>query len=257
MIRSALVGGGIFLLAALFWAVHDPVCAFFEVASLSSPGHDPRVVESSLLERRRGAVWALHKAQGSWNAATRLRSARLLALLGDDYYDGVLLEALAQENDADTSALAERLLLSVWDRRNGPADNEMAARMREAEYTHGEIPVAERELDIQLQLHPLWAGGYVARARLQLRNANLGAARADALNALRFEPYDFEAIVLLGRCYLYLDEPESALECFEEALALNPRLKHELSEELKTAREESNAARERRQIERYRSLPAG
>lgn len=254
--------GGLFLGLALIWAAYDPVAASFEVSRLGSPGADCAKLEASLLRRGRGAVLALRRGAETADLPHRLRCARLLALLGDESYDKVLLAALSLSDrlPAEQSALAEHLMLSVWDRRRGPPLDEAAAALRAEAPAE---PAARRpawqrsrtQLDLLLAQYPAWSSGYVARARQRLAAKEVRAAVEDAVSALYWEPRQFEAIALLGECYLLLDYPEQALEFFDMALAINPRLRPALNEAHEKAREEAAAERERRLIERRKELP--
>ena len=184
-----------------------------------------------------------------------MRCARLLALLGDDEYDRKLLEVLRQGDQDPHAALAESLILSVWDRRNGPQSETAAGALRAGRGKREEWDRAPQALDLLLTQYPAWASGYVERARRKLKNREVRGALDDAKAALHLEPEHFEAYALLGECYQLMDFAEAALQCFDQALAINPRLRPVLSEKFERAKKDAAAERERHLLERQRELP--
>ena len=255
MIRAGGLAGLLFLAAGLVWAVLDPVLASREVQALATAGAGCEEAQAALRRRQNGSIWALRKGLERAEEPTQLHCARLLALQRDDACERVLFEVLSRGEADPLSLLAGHLLLTVWDRRNGPAPEAAARLLREPPEGRAAENAALVELSGLLKLHSAWSGGYVARARLQLRRNKVQAAAEDALYALRWEPGHFEALELLGRCYLAMDYPEVAQERLERALQINPRLYPQIQEDLRTARRHASAEREQRAIERLRELP--
>lgn len=259
MIRMFLICGGLFALLAGIWAIYDPIESSLEVARLGEPGRDHARIEASLLRRGKGSIWALRGGVRSQEVPKRLRCARLLALLGDDGSDQILFETLRQNAfDAD-AALAETLLLSIWDHRRGPQPDDATDALRDlsaaASAKTGAWKRSRTQLDLLLSQYPAWSSGYVARAKLRLANREVRAAIEDATSALYWEPRHFEAIKILAECYLLLDYPEQAQDLYEQALTINPRLRPGIQDQYDRAREEAAAERQRRLIERHKELP--
>ena len=239
---------------ALIWSLYDPACSVLEVARLSSGDGDSAGVEEQLMRRGKGAILALRYGVSSPDESIRLRSASLLARLGEDECDRVLLEALRQGERDSVGALAEQLLLTVWDRRKGPETNEGAVNLRKKLHAQRADEDPQKELALMLALYPAWASGYAARARRHLQEGELHLSTQDALTALLLEPDHFEAMVVLGRCFFKLGFTERALDCFERALLVNPRLRIELDAEMKAVRAGASMERERRLLERRMEL---
>lgn len=259
MTRMMFICAGVFVLLAVTWAVYDPIESAMEVSSLGLPGSDHAALEESLLHRGRGSIWALRRGAMAPEPGKRLRCARLLSLLGDEGYEDQILQALRENRAEDEAALAESMMLSIWDRRHGPQPEDAQEALREPSTDLGGRKVAWRrsrsQLDLLLSQYPAWSSGYVARARLRLANREARAAIEDTVTALYWEPKNFEALQLLAQSYLMLDYPEQAQDLYEQALAINPRILPGIREQYQQAREEAAAERERRLIERRKELP--
>jgi tetratricopeptide (TPR) repeat protein len=255
MRRGGWVGGGLFLLVAVLWSALDPALAYRDVEALCRPGADRAGAEAALLGRGRASLRALRSGLGSPDAETRLRCARLLALAGESEGEDVLLGALGGEADDGRAALAEHLLLSLWDDRKGPPSNRAATVLGEPPPEHALLERRERELDLLLTMHPAWAGGYAARARLHLLLDEPRLAAKDAAAALFLEPNHFETMVLLARIYRRLGNSEQALAFMERAVRLCPRLEREVGPEWEKLRDAVQTERERRLKERRYERP--
>jgi len=254
MTRAGLAASIIFIVIGLLWAIYDPLVSLNEVAGFDRDG-DPKALEEQLLRKGPGAIWSLRKGLEGPHLLARLRCARLLALQGDLEGQRFLLDTLRIENDSHESQLAEHFLLSIWDRREGPSPEERQKALH-LSYHDGNQEDEER-LDRLLRIYPAWVGGYVTRARIHIRNNELDAARRDGLTALLLEPNHFEATVLLGRCFLLRDRPNQALACFEQAIKVNPRIRHLIKKELRLAREEAREVEEKQRKLRALLAPVG
>ena len=255
MRRGGWVGGGLFLLVAVLWSALDPLLAFRDVGTLSRPGADRAGAEAALLSRGRASLRALRSGLESPNTEARLRCARLLALAGESEGETLLLEALAREPDEGDAALEEYLLLSLWDDRKGPPPERAATALGEPPPERALLERRERELDLLLTLHPAWAGGYAARARLHLLLDEPRLAAKDAAATLFLEPNHFETMVLLGRVYRRLGNSEQALAFVERAVRLCPQLERQIAPELEKLRAAVQSERERRLKERRYERP--
>ncbi|MCZ7647820.1 MAG: hypothetical protein M5U26_21610 [Planctomycetota bacterium] len=257
MLRSAVAGCGLFLVVGLVWAFYDPLISLNDVARLDGRNEDPVRVEALLMQRGRGATWALRQGLTSGNAEVRLRSAGLLALMGEEGAQPPLLEALARGDEGGLAVLAERLLLATWDARNGPEDPQLVRDLRRMANPNLLDGDTRRELDLLLTLHPYWVGGFVARGRYHFHRGNYQLASKDLLDALLLEPQQFEAVAMLGRCFLHLGYADGAASCLEQALRINPRLRSDLDADLQTARKEAAADREELMRQRRLDRPLG
>lgn len=256
MKAAPAASAGLFLLLAAAWAFYDPFTASLEVGALSGGGQGTVEAEQALLRRGRGSIGALRKGAESPDIPIRLRSARLLALLGDDTYDSKILETLRDPRETQYALLAQSLVLSVWDQRNGPGPADAAGAFRD-ERRAEDWDRTPDSLDLLLVQYPAWASGYVLRAKKKLKDREVRAALDDAKAALHLEPEHFEAYILLGECYQLLGLAEASKDCFEKAVEINPHLQPVLRERLARARKEAAIERERRLLERQRELPIG
>jgi HEAT repeat protein len=252
--RSIALTGCLFLLIGLIWTIQVPFSAYSLVQSLNEPNCDCFAVEEAL-NKTSSAAPALREGLNSHSARVRLRCARLLAMREESAGDEHLLEALRNEESRaqEEAAMAEFYLLSVWDRRNGPSEADRAG-----------LALAERGDDDAVQLkalkellakYPHWVGGYVRRARLYQRNGEALDARRDALLALLKEPNDFEAMVILAQVNLSINASQDAYLCMEQAVHVNPRLRHDEREEIREIIRALNTERERQRRERRRDTP--
>ena len=255
MLKTCLPIMGLFIAMALCWALHDPIRAYLEVASLQDPDADPTMLECQLYARGNGAIPALRMGMDSLDAHVKLRCARVLALLGDAAGERLLQRTLREESVKGEALLAEHLLLSVWDLRRSPSADLRRAAFHAAfrKPTDSE----RRLLDQDMTTNPAWVGGYVLRARWFLRDNELYMARRNAITALLLEPDNFEAAVLLGRTLLLLDYYEHAVLCFEHAIEVHPGLRHRIEDALETARREAANDRQRRREKRAQERPIG
>jgi tetratricopeptide (TPR) repeat protein len=250
MWRSALSGGGIFLVAAVLWAAWDPLLALRDVGCLGTASEDWHAARERLLQRGRGSLRPLRNGLVSGDALKRLRCAQALALLGEDENDQVLLSAL-RGTSKEEALLAGELLRELWNRRNGPPP-EQAATLLSANARDAKL---NEPLDLCLTQYYTWAGGYLARAGRNLAQEEPRLALRDALSALLLEPEHFDGLILLGRIYEKLGFPELAVECIRHALGVNPCLKAELTDELIRLQSAARKEREKRLKARYLDFP--
>ncbi len=254
MIRAGISAGAIFVVAALLWILFDPIVTHINVGRLQESSEISVQDERALIMKGRGATRALRLGMASDNVLQRLRSARLLAVLGDPSGQTLLLDALVDPELAAHHDLVENMLLGIWDQRKGPDSAKRANLLRES--FHPSKSINRKMLDHQLELHPAWVGGYLARSRIHFEENEILQAREDALSTLLLESNHFEAIVLLARCQLMLDRPNLARICFEQALKIHPGLYDSIESDLKTARKEAAAVQKHRRIQAKKEKPA-
>ena len=253
MLRGGLVGGVLFVLAGICWAMYDPMAARYEVAQLSAPDADYVALEKSLLKRGRGAWNALREGVETAGVPVRCRCARLLALQGDSNAHDYLLKTLsAPALSKSERAWAEQALLEIWGARRAPPDTTNLTR----KFSKDDLaPIFARDLDQYISRFPAWVNGYVLRAKIRLDADLPEDARMDALQALRLEPEHFGAIVILGKALMKLGQFEAALVCLGKAVQSDPLLQPELSAMLEELRVKSAQEREQRLKVRKMELP--
>jgi ribosomal protein L17 len=252
--RSVGLLASVFFLVALIWTIQVPFSAYSLVQSFGDPNCDPASVEETLRQAS-AASPALKYGLNSHLPAVRLRCARLLAMRDDPAGEEHLLEALRSDDPRaeDAAAVAEVYLVSIWDRRDGPPENERY-RLARAEGANDDAALLKVLKDL-LARYPRWIGGYVRRAQLFQRNGEAMDARRDALVALLKEPNEFEAMVVLAQIDLSINAAQDAYLCMEQAVRINPRLRHDQRDEIREIIRAMNADRERVRRERRRDTP--
>lgn len=252
--RSVGLLAALFLFIALIWTIQIPFSAYSLVQSFNDATSDCSSAEEALRQGA-AALPALKEGLASRSPNVRLRCARLLALRDEPAGEEHLLEALRSEDVRyeDAAAVAEVYLISVWDQRDGPsgADRARLARIEGSGDDSGHLKVL-KEL---LAKYPRWIAGYVRRARLYQRNGEALDARRDALVALLKEPSQFEAMILLAQIDLSINAAQDAYLCMEQAVHVNPRLRHDQRDEIREILRAMNAERERQRRERRRDTP--
>jgi len=153
-----------------------------------------------------------------------IRRAAVLALgFVGDYEVNATLGCALLDDDRTVRILAENSIRHVWSQVGGEADRaELNAIMRLN---------AARQLEkaVKLATQLIERAPAIAEAWNQRAYAYFGMSRfADSIRdcheALEINPYHFIAAVGMGRAYLELGNPVSALESFRRALRLNPEM---------------------------------
>lgn len=164
-----------------------------------------------------------------------LRAAVLTALLIAGQGESV---ASADQDDPRLDGLFERLKSvaegaeaaaiqsEIWDIWIASEDREAARLMRQgigamAMHELGAALVAFNHL---VEQAPGFAEGWNKRATVHYLMGNFDASVLDIQRTLALEPRHFGALSGLGMIYDALAEPESALQSYEAALAINPHL---------------------------------
>jgi tetratricopeptide (TPR) repeat protein len=152
------------------------------------------------------------------------RRAAVLALgfLGDYDANHTLGRALL-DNDRTVRTLAENGIRSVWTRAGNEAERqELSALVQfNSAQLHKQAIIRATRL---IERAPWFAEAWHQRAVAQYALGRMVEAIRDCHQALEINPYHFVAATCMGRAYLELHNPVSALECFRRALRLNPDL---------------------------------
>jgi tetratricopeptide (TPR) repeat protein len=71
---------------------------------------------------------------------------------------------------------------------------------------------------------PFFAEAWNQRAIAHFQRGRYDDSANDCFQTLELNPYQFASAVGMGQCYLEMNEPQPALDCFRRALKLNPGL---------------------------------
>ncbi len=158
------------------------------------------------------------------HARREIRRAAVLALgcLGD-YDSNATLGAALLDEDRTVRILAENSIRQVWSRAAGDKDRiqlDTIIRLNAARQFEKVLRMAS---DL-IQREPALAEAWNQRAYAHHALGHFDQSVRDCHEALEINPYHFIAAVGMGRAYLELGNPVSALESFRRALRLNPDL---------------------------------
>jgi tetratricopeptide (TPR) repeat protein len=162
-----------------------------------------RLAQHGRREVRRGAVFALG-LMGGYDANHTLGCA--------------LLDA-----DRTVRMLAENSIRCVWLRSGTQAQRrelDVLVRLGAARRFEEVVRRAGRLIDAAPSLAEAWAQRAVAHCAL----GQFAQCIRDSHEALELNPYHYVAATSMGRAYVELGNPVSALECFRRAPRLNPDL---------------------------------
>ena len=134
----------------------------------------------------------------------------------------LLVEAL-RDTDSTVRAIAEESLWQVWSRSGDPEGDRL--------FQQGLDQMNQQDFDEAIETFsqiirkmPSFAEGWNKRATLYYLIGEYEKSLADCEEVIRRNPVHFGALSGFGLNYLQLRKPESALDYFERALAVNPNL---------------------------------
>jgi tetratricopeptide (TPR) repeat protein len=153
-----------------------------------------------------------------------VRRAAVLALgfLGDYQSNHTLGGALLDE-DRTVRTLAENSIRAVWTRAGSEEDRREVNVLMRLNAARQYVKVDQRASRL-IERSPSFAEAWNQRALARHALGDFASAIRDCHEALEINPYHFIAAAGMGRAYLELGNPVSALECFRRALRLNPAL---------------------------------
>ncbi len=137
---------------------------------------------------------------------------------------GGLFASLKDASSARAAAAIERDIWGIWLEH---PDAEVAKLMREgtkAMSITGNFIQALKIFDDVIEKAPEFAEGWNKRATLHYLMENYDLSLHDIDETLALEPRHFGALYGRGLVYLKLEEPDSALEAFEETLTVSPQM---------------------------------
>jgi tetratricopeptide (TPR) repeat protein len=153
-----------------------------------------------------------------------VRRAAILALgLVGDYEVNATLGCALVDKDRTVRILAENAIRAVWNRSGSDADRSQLAiivRLNAA----GQFEEVVRLATQLIARSPALAEAWNQRAFAQHGLGRFAESVRDCHETLEINPYHFVAAVGMGRAYLELGNPLSALQSFRRALQLHPDL---------------------------------
>ena len=165
---------------------------------------------------------SLIRLTGAVCAVTRRAAALMLGFVGT-YQVSNVLGRLLKDNDRSVRLIAESSLKSVWSRDGSEEQRqELYTVMRLiAAQEYGE---AVNHVNMLLDEYPLYAEARNQRAIALFALKQFEKSIEDSRIVLDLNPYHFGAAIGMGHAYLQLQDKPQAIECFRQALAINPNL---------------------------------
>ncbi len=153
---------------------------------------------------------------------SRRAATMALGLLGDYRSNDVMGRRLSDE-DRGVRMLAENSIRELWYRDGNEAQRQalqVAIRLNNAEQSALATRVTSELIDEALFFAEAWN----QRAIVYFQRGRYDDSANDCFQTLELNPYQFASAVGMGQCYLEMNEPQPALDCFRRALKLNPGL---------------------------------
>ena len=165
---------------------------------------------------------ALRALADTRSADTRRQGVRALAETGL-MADLPQLATALRDTDPLVRELAEGAMWQVWS-RSGDAtiDRLFETGVAQMQASQGEQAV-ETFSEI-IRRRPDFAEGWNKRATVYYLMGEYQKSLADCDEVMKRNPYHFGALSGYGMIYIELDQPATALQYFERALAVNPNL---------------------------------
>jgi tetratricopeptide (TPR) repeat protein len=163
---------------------------------------------------------ALIRLTGAKCVETRRAAAMTLGFVGT-YQTNDALGRLLRDRDRSVRLLAENSLKSVWSRDGSEEQRqELYAVMRHiAAQEFGE---AVHRANILLDEFPFFVEARNQRAIALFALKKFEDSIEDSHMVLELNPYHFGAALSLGHAYMKLRDRQKAIECFQQALDINP-----------------------------------
>jgi tetratricopeptide (TPR) repeat protein len=134
-----------------------------------------------------------------------------------------LFEALKQAPTDQAAKFVEMRIWALWFASGSDTVDLLMARARQAMEAR-DAALATQLLDAVVEIAPDFAEGWNRRATLRFMASDLPGALADLSQVLAREPRHFGALVGLGTIFQALGEDKRALEAFQRALDVNPKM---------------------------------
>ncbi len=164
----------------------------------------------------------LERLSGCGQHVTRRAAVLAIGFLGNYAHNAILGRAL-HDHDRAVRLLADNGVRNLW-RRDGNERQQhqlqIICRLNDSQHHADAINAATDLINEAAWFAEAWnqrAIGYFATDRWE-------DAANDCHQTLEINAYHFGAAVGMGHCYLEMDDPFAALECFRRAVKLNPDL---------------------------------
>ena len=169
-------------------------------------------------------IGALERLAAYGQRVSRRAAVLALSFLGD-YSSNAVLGRLVHDKDRAVRLLAEHGLRQVWFRAGNQQqyfDLQKLVRWNDNGQYHEVVELANTMIEEAPGLAEAWNQRAIAwYGLLEFEDSAM-----DCHQALEINPYHFNAAMGMGHCYLQLEDPEAALDCFRRALSLNPSLEN-------------------------------
>lgn len=149
-------------------------------------------------------------------------AAKALGLVGSTDDLPALVRILHHE-DASLQRIAEEAMWSIFFRAGGDLAQAVLSRIA-ASIGQGETENALPLLTELIRTHPTYAEAYHQRAQAHYLADRYDPALRDAKRTVRLNPHHFEAIALQGHCLGALGRWADAVQLYQGALRINPRM---------------------------------
>lgn len=169
-------------------------------------------------------IGSLERLTACGKRTTRRAAALAIGFLGDYASNAVLGRAL-HDKDRAVRLLAEHGLRQLWFRAGNTQQfhrlHQLVRLNDNGQYCDA-IDIASELIDEAPGLAEAWNQRAIAwYGMFEFEDSSM-----DCHQTLEINPYHFNAAMGMGHCYLQMEDPELALDCFRRALALNPSLEN-------------------------------
>jgi len=154
---------------------------------------------------------------------SRRAATMALGFLGDYQSNDVMGRRLSDE-DRGVRMLAENSIRELWYRDGNTTQRQTLQVIIRLNNTEQSAAAATRLADELIDEAPYFAEAWNQRAIAHFQRGRFDDSANDCCQTLELNPYQFAAAVGMGQCYLEMNEPQPALDCFRRALKLNPCL---------------------------------
>jgi tetratricopeptide (TPR) repeat protein len=201
------------------------------VSSPASPAIDElyhRYLESEVTAQfvadvsRRYTLSTLARLSERGRYVTRRAATLAIGLIGDYRQNATLGRAL-HDRDRGVRLIADSGIRELWHRDGNARQQQalkMVTRLNHCEQ-YGEALLAANAL---INEAPWFAEAWNQRGIAQFALKRFEDSANDCHQTLELNAYHFGAAIGMAHCYLELEEPFAALECFRRALRMNPDL---------------------------------
>ena len=155
------------------------------------------------------------------------RTTRRAAIMAIGYFgsyrSNVILGRALRDRDRAVRLLAENGIRTLW--TNAEGEN-AACRVQAIAWLNFSciFEQAHQQACELIEIAPSFAEAWNQRAIANYGMEEFSLSIYDCEETLEINPYHFLAASGMGNCYLHLQDTASALECFRQALDLNPGL---------------------------------